>query len=91
VFAKLWEAYSKSGQLGRTVTAKLKFADFKQITRSRSVGEPIALRQRLEEISFDLLRPQFPPQCPVRLLGVSVSNFDSMAQDSDVQLLLSLF
>jgi DNA polymerase IV len=89
VLSKLWEAYAKSGQAGRTVTVKIKFADFQQITRSRSVVEPIASPQALEEVSFDLLRPQFPPRLPVRLLGVTVSNFGSMPQDGGVQLLLS--
>jgi len=89
VFEKLWEAYSKSGQTGRTVTVKIKFADFRQITRSRSSTEPIASRQGIEEVSFDLLRPQFPPRLPVRLLGVTVSNFDPMTQVSNPQLRLS--
>jgi DNA polymerase-4 len=91
VLAKLWEAYSNSGQAGRTVTVKIKFADFQQITRSRSVTEPIGSQEALEEVSFDLLRPQFPPRLPVRLLGVTVSNFDAMPQDGGAQLLLSLF
>jgi DNA polymerase-4 len=91
VLAKLGEAYSNPGQAGRTVTVKIKFADFRQITRSRSVAEPIGSQEALEEVSFDLLRSQFPPRLPVRLLGVTVSNFDSMPQDSGVQLLLSLF
>ena len=91
VLAKLWEAYSNSRQAGRTVTVKIKFADFQQITRSRSVAEPIGSQEALEEVTFDLLRPQFPPRLPVRLLGVTVSNFDAMPQDGGAQLLLSLF
>lgn len=89
IFAKLWEAYAKSGQIGRTVTVKTKFADFQQITRSRSLVDPIVSRQTLTDVSFDLLRPQFPPRLPVRLLGVTVSNFDSVALDRGAQLVLS--
>jgi DNA polymerase-4 len=91
VLTKLWEAYLKSGQVGRTITVKIKFADFQQITRSRSIADPIASRRGLEEVSFELLHEQFPPRLPVRLLGVTVSNFDSTPQRNGVQLLLSLF
>jgi len=91
VLASLWEAYTKSGQAGHTVTVKVKFADFQQITRSRSLTEPIASRDALDATSFDLLRPHFPPRVPVRLLGVTISNFDSLPRDGRAQLLLALF
>jgi DNA polymerase-4 len=91
VFAKLWEAYAKAGRTGRTVTVKIKYADFHQITRSRSLAEPITSRAMLEEIGRDLLRPQFPPQRAVRLLGVTVSNLDLGSQAQAPQLRLSLF
>jgi len=91
VLASLWEAYTKSGQAGRTVTVKVKFADFQQITRSRSLTEPIASRDALDATSFDLLRPHFPPRVPVRLLGVTISGFDSLPRDGGAQLLLALF
>jgi DNA polymerase-4 len=89
VFTKLWAAYSKAGRSGRTVTVKIKYANFQQITRSRSLTEPITLRAVLEEISRDLLRPQFPPHLGVRLLGVTVSNLDLGPQTPVPQ--LSLF
>ena len=91
VFGKLWEAYIKAGRGGRTVTVKIKYADFQQITRSRSAAEPVASRAVLEQISLDLLRPQFPPRLGVRLLGVMVANLELEPQIDSAQLLLSLF
>src|SRR5438105_4032388 len=44
VFAKVWAAYSRHGQTARTVTVKIKYANFQRITRSRSCSEPIASR-----------------------------------------------
>jgi DNA polymerase-4 len=74
--AKVWVACAKGGHAGRTVTVKVKHADFQQITRSRSCSQPIGSPQDLLQITFDLLRPCFPPRRGVRLLGVTVSGFD---------------
>ncbi len=59
---------------GRTVTVKVKYADFRQITRSRSGVHPVASREELERISLELLRPCFTPPRGIRLLGVTLSN-----------------
>jgi nucleotidyltransferase/DNA polymerase involved in DNA repair len=55
VFAKLWAAYSRHGPTARTVTVKIKYANFQQITRSRSCAEAIALRAMIEQFSLDLV------------------------------------
>jgi len=75
LFEKLWEAYGREGRLARTVTVKIKYADFRRATRSRSVMEGIAARAELERLSLELLSREFPPPVPVRLLGVSLSHF----------------
>jgi DNA polymerase-4 len=75
LFAKLWTAYSQHGPTARTVSVKIKFANFQQITRSRSCNEPITSRAAIEQLSLDLLQPHFPPPRGVRLLGVTLSNF----------------
>ncbi len=84
VFAKVWAAYGRGGHTGRTVTVKVKYADFRQVTRSRSMAGPVAARGMLEQISLDLLRPLFPPDRGVRLLGVTLSNL-AMAEQSPGQ------
>jgi DNA polymerase-4 len=83
VFAKLWAAYSRHGLTARTVTVKIKYANFQQITRSRSCAEAIASRAMIEQLSFDLLQPHFPPSRGVRLLGVTLSNFDARTVAED--------
>lgn len=90
VFAKVWEAYSRGRHVGRTVTVKVKFADFQQITRSRSSADPVAAQARLEQVSLDLLRPLFPPRLGVRLLGVTVSGLETGQQPAPAQLALGL-
>jgi DNA polymerase-4 len=58
------------------VTVKVKFADFHQVTRSRSLPTPIARRDLLRQLSVDLVRTVLPTPKGVRLIGVIVSNFD---------------
>ena len=71
--AKVWNLARQGGYSGRTVTVKVKYADFTQITRSRSFMAPVGSREELEDTALDLLRPGFPPPRGVRLLGVTIS------------------
>ncbi|MFC3199721.1 DNA polymerase IV [Parapedobacter deserti] len=62
---------------GRTITLKVKFADFRLITRSNSLSHYTDASEALVAISCQLLGPvveQYP--MPVRLLGIAVSNFE---------------
>jgi DNA polymerase-4 len=64
----------KHGWQGRTVTLKLKFSDFKQITRSHTLGDPTDLDEVVFQTACDLL-DAVPLNKRVRLIGVGVSNF----------------
>ncbi|KQP92383.1 DNA polymerase IV [Methylobacterium sp. Leaf113] len=70
---KVWGAAAAKEVRARTVTLKVKFADFEQITRARSLAGFVADRASLEEIVRVLLRDLFPLRRSVRLLGVSLS------------------
>ena len=65
----------ESGARARTVTVKIKWADFQQSTRSQSLTRPIDSRSTLHEASLGLIRSVFPPAKGVRLVGVTLSNF----------------
>ncbi|MGH9277987.1 MAG: DNA polymerase thumb domain-containing protein, partial [Acidimicrobiales bacterium] len=69
VAARLGEA----GQAGRTVQLKVRFADFRTITRSRTVKDPLASGPELAHVAVALLAG-VDPSPGVRLLGVSVAN-----------------
>jgi DNA polymerase IV len=73
---KVWAAYEQEGRLARTVTVKIKYADFQRATRSRSAAAGINSLEVLKCISLELLAAEFPPRVPVRLLGVTLSNFE---------------
>ncbi len=77
-----------TGAAGRTVTIKIKFSDFRQITRSKTIQDYIrdfdALHKEVTEIRKSLkLEGE-----KIRLLGVAISNLESDAQN---ELQLDLF
>ena len=72
----VWGWCEQAKAFGRTVTVKVKFADFHQITRSRSLPTPVARRDLLRQLSVDLVRTVLPTPKGVRLIGVTLSNFE---------------
>jgi DNA polymerase-4 len=87
---KVWRYCDGTGARGRTVTLKVKYADFQVITRSRSVGAFVPDRTELAMIAADLLAALVPLTKGVRLLGVSVSSLSSDEADDDPQMALAL-
>jgi DNA polymerase IV len=72
---KVWRHCEDKGSRGRTVTLKVKYADFGLISRSRTLVGVISSRSELESVSTELLTTVFPIQKAVRLLGISISGF----------------
>jgi DNA polymerase-4 len=87
---KVWNHCASTGSRGRTVTLKLKFADFQVITRSRSCAVLISDRSTMAAISAELLVAQLPTRKGVRLLGVSLSALCPVAAELDTQMMLAL-
>jgi DNA polymerase-4 len=87
---KVWRHCEATGTRGRTVTLKVKYADFHQITRSLTCDAPVATQAALEEVSYALLDPVFPVQQGIRLLGVTLSSLGGGPLQDAGQLKLSL-
>jgi DNA polymerase-4 len=87
---KVWHYCESTGVRGRTVTLKVKFADFRIISRSRSRLAPISDCSTLVSISAELLAAQFPMRKGVRLIGVSLSSLCADTADVDTQMSLAL-
>ena len=88
IINKLWHHCDSAGARGRTVTLKVKYADFQQITRSRTLEIPIHTRAELDEVSRSLLAPIFPVSRGIRLLGISLSSLANATSERDYQLKL---
>ena len=86
LIARVWQDCEKQGLIGRTVTLKVKFADFKQITRSRSLEAGVTAAEILSAVTYDLLAALLPVAQGVRLLGVTVSNFGAEARQRELEL-----
>jgi DNA polymerase IV len=90
IIAKVWRHCQATGIQGRTVTLKVKFADFQQITRSKSVNDAIDSLADLERLSLGLLEPLLPTRKGVRLLGISLSSLTQAQATERRQLSLVL-
>ena len=61
---------------GRTVTVKAKYADFRQITPSRTLNTAVRAAADVDDLALTLLGPLFPAERGVRLLGVRLSSLE---------------
>ncbi len=84
---ELMERLKNAGTTGRTVTVKVKFSDFRQITRSRTLPGFIRDFDTLHKEVTAIRKSMELEGCRIRLLGVTVSNLESDDRN-DRQLLL---
>lgn len=87
---KVWRICQARSLWPRTVTLKVKFDNFEQITRSRSAGRHLHDIGDFNAMLQALLGAEFPPALPVRLLGVTASGFETIANRTDDQLMLGV-
>lgn len=65
----------RQGIKGRTVTLKVKYSDFTNVVRSRSLKNPTNLTKVIYETAVTLL-DELDPKKKLRLIGVGLSNFE---------------
>jgi DNA polymerase IV len=90
IIDKVWQHCERTGSRGRTVTLKVKFSNFRQITRSRTAEAHIGTRGEIEEFGIALLEPLFPVARGIRLLGISLSSLAAEGADGEPQVSLFL-
>lgn len=73
---QLWRRMERANAFGKTVTLKIKFADFESITRSRTSQLSVVDKSFLAKISYEMLNNLLPLTKGVRLLGMSFSNLE---------------
>lgn len=85
ITAKLFERLTKSGKFGRTLTLKLKTSSFDIITRSKSLNTPLDTETAIMELGISLLRTNYKEGTPIRLIGLTSSNFPEVdSEDTGV-------
>ncbi len=89
--AKVWRSCEAKELTGRTVTLKVKYADFQQITRSRTTETVVRGSEELAMIACGLLAPLFPVAKGIRLLGVTLSSLVPKSTEDHGEVQLSLW
>jgi DNA polymerase IV len=79
---RVFERLSKQNVKCSTITIKLKYSDFSQITRSLTVDEPVCDLEEIYKTARILLEKTEAGSRKVRLVGVSVGNFDEERKQS---------
>ena len=85
-----WQRIERAQVRGRTVTLKVKFGDFTQITRSQSSTVPIGDAEAFRETGRALLVKLFPVPKGVRLLGLGLHGIVEDDESAPEQLGLAI-
>jgi DNA polymerase IV len=81
----MWKRYEGKQKDGKTVTLKLRFADFNTITRNNTRDKAFT-KEDVQEVVMQLLPVEDIKEQGVRLLGVTMSNFKDEQGPSTSQL-----
>ncbi|MGL5836963.1 MAG: DNA polymerase IV [Sphingorhabdus sp.] len=74
----VWRRIENNDARGRTVVLKLRYSDFRTLTRSRSLGRNIKDKTEFSSIGHSLLEQLLPIETGVRLLGLTLSGIDRL-------------
>ena len=81
IAGRLENSLIKREAKGRTITLKVKYFDFQSITRSITIDEPADSASVIMKYVRPLLSKTEVGQKKVRLLGISISNFDDQGSE----------
>jgi len=80
----VWNRIEKAGVRGRTVTLKLRSADFQTLTRARSFPGAVAGVEEFAAAGRQLLDALLPLRQPVRLMGLTLSALEGGGDPDEV-------
>lgn len=82
---KVWTYCQSKGIAAKTVTLKIKYSDFTQVTRSRTGALAFSNLAGIVETASSLLASAYPFKRPVRLLGITLSSLSAYATDGGAE------
>jgi DNA polymerase-4 len=71
----------KSGYKGKNVTVKIRFSDFKTVTRAKTLDHPTDVLEQIRKAAFDCLGRVELKGKKIRLIGVRVGNLEKVSRD----------
>lgn len=72
----VWARIERAEARGRTITLKLRYADFQTLTRARSLNHVVQDKGEFARIGHGLLEDLMPLPQPIRLMGLTLSALD---------------
>lgn len=81
---QVWQSLQNHKLKARTVTLKIKYANFEQVTRSVTVDEALSL-QAIKQLLPELLNKTEAGIQAVRLIGVTVSGFEMKSPSAETE------
>ncbi|GAA3997946.1 DNA polymerase IV [Sphingomonas humi] len=85
-----WQRIDRARAAGRTVTLKVKFSDFRLISRAHSFVDPVDDPATFTAAGHHLLDALLPVPLGVRLLGLGLSNLTEVNDEAPRQLGLAI-
>jgi len=86
---EVWRRTSKQAFYGRTVTLKIKYADFTEVSKRRTLSRPVEDFYTFWNVALDLLAVvEFGKHKKIRLMGLAVSNAREVSEWEGRQLKL---
>ena len=83
---KICHTLENKNLAGRTITLKVRYSDFSTITRSISLKKPVSRPSGILEHLPELVEKTDAGTIPIRLVGVSISNFNTESYHRPSQL-----
>lgn len=81
--ARAWERATRHGTSGRSVSLKIRFEDFEDLSRSRTFPHPFADAGGFAAAASGLLETLLPFDRGIRLIGVTMSGFADEAPEEE--------
>lgn len=72
----VWNRYQKYEKNGRTISLKVKYSDFTQSTKSKTLLESFTKFDNLQEVANQLIQEMLPLSKSIRLIGWQIGNFE---------------
>lgn len=80
ILHKLWLRQAKSDKRARTLSMKLRYADFQTLTRSKTRSKEIETEADVFNLAVELYNEIIPLKSSIRLIGFSLSGFDKLEE-----------
>ena len=82
IIAIVWERIEQAGAKGRTVSLKLRTADFATLSRAKSLSWVVSDKAEFAALGHAMLDELLPLPQPVRLMGLSLSALEGAKEEA---------